>query len=144
MKVDPAILYAIMKTCKASLSLVDLAVDTLTGTSLVHGTQTQRKIADKAYERSAQVEDILGRGTWSVIYNFGLNNFMYKHVEYVHPKKVLESDRITLMAVDDRYAIFSVCDEYDVYDPKTHPFVFLMQFLQSNRLIIMPTESLHR
>jgi hypothetical protein len=63
---------------------------------------------------------------------------------YAHPRTVLDYDHATLMAVDGNMAVFAVCEEHDVYDPRTHPFVFIMQFLQSTRLIIMPISSFHR
>jgi hypothetical protein len=81
MKLDPAILYAVMRTFKVSLAALDWTLDAATGFSLISGSTAERSSATKVYERSAQVVDILGRGTLSIIYNFGLKNFVYKHVK---------------------------------------------------------------
>ena len=50
------------------------------------------------YEKSAQRVKILGRGAYSIggTAHF-LENFFYKHIEFIHPKEVLKFDNITLM-----------------------------------------------
>ena len=49
------------------------------------------------YEKSAQRVKILGRGAYSIGTAHFLENFFYKHIEFIHPKEVLKSDNITLM-----------------------------------------------
>lgn len=55
------------------------------------------------YEKSAQRVKVLGRGAYSVATAHFLENFFYKHIEFIHPKEVLKSDNITLMVSQKRY-----------------------------------------
>ncbi len=72
-----------------------------------------------------------------------LHNFLYRHRRYVHPETVLARDDATLHGVTPTHAWFCV-SKHDVYDPETFPFTFLLQFLQSHQLVIMPHEAFHR
>jgi len=81
MKVDPAIFYGIMRLCKLGLLVLDWTLDKVTGYSLTEGSQIERQEAKKIYEKSAQIVDILGRGTTSIVWKFDLNNFIYKHLK---------------------------------------------------------------
>ena len=50
---------------------------------------------------------------------------------------------MTLHGVTPTHAFFCI-SKYDVYDAKTYPFTFLLQFLQSHKMVIVPHSTFHR
>ena len=118
MKVDMGILYWIMRTFKAGISLIDIFFDHIFGYTIQHGTRKERDRSEQ-YEYSAQVVNLLGRGLYSLFQPYQLNNFVWRHEKYVHPKCVLNHDNITLMGVTPSHVFFSVSEpNFDIYDTK--------------------------
>ncbi len=62
---------------------------------------------------------------------------------YVHPDYILDHDDVTLHGVTPTHAFFCV-SRHDVYDATTYPFTFLLQFLQSHKMVIVPHSTFHR
>ena len=103
----------------------------------------EERLISKKYETSAQRVKIWTRGAYSVPTIHLLHNFLYTHVEYVHPKEVLFHDHITLMGMDETFAWFCVTkNDFDVYDLSQFSFVYTTQFLHAQELIIIPLWSL--
>ncbi|CAM6054407.1 unnamed protein product [Sphagnum tenellum] len=100
----------------------------------------------KEYEHSAQVVNILGRGAYSIVYNHQLENFVYYHVKYVHPRYILEHDNITMYGITPTHAFFCVTHDptKNVNDIAVGPFVALSQFIFAQQLIVVPHSTLHR
>ena len=91
------------------------------------------------YETSAQRVKIWFRGSYSPAVLHSPVNFMYTHLEYLHPNEVLKRDNITLQGVDGNYAWFCVTDKnVNVYDLKKFPFVWVAQYLMAKELILVP------
>ena len=76
--------------------VLDPILSLIFGYTTLHGTLKEQEIRIQ-YEKSAQRVKILCRGAYSMGIAHFLENFLYKHVEYLHPKEVLKSDNITLM-----------------------------------------------
>lgn len=118
MKIDMGIFYWIMCTFRAFVTCIDLFLDLLFGYTIQYGSREER-LQSKEYEHSAQVVSLMGRGTYSVILNHQLHNFVWRHERYVHPRYVLERDNITLMGVTSTHAFFCVSDpDFDIYETK--------------------------
>ena len=78
------------------ITMLDPILKLFLGYTTLHG-YAKDQLASASYEKSAQRVKILGRGAYSVGIAHFLENFLYKHVNYLHPKEVLKSDNITLM-----------------------------------------------
>lgn len=89
------------------------------------------------YPRFQKVR-VLFRGAYSLILNHTLDNFFYVHEEYVDPKYILDNDNVTLQSVTDKHAVFCVSDpEFNVFETKMAPFVWIIQYFKAQRLIIV-------
>ena len=118
MRIDMGVFYWIMRTFKAGITLLDLLLDIGLGYTIQHGTREERSNSER-YEYSAQVVNLLGRGTYSPLQPHQLNNFVWRHEKYVHPKYVLNHDNITLMSVTPSHVFFCVSDQHvDIFDTK--------------------------
>ena len=84
-------------------SILDTLLSRIFDYTTLHGS-TAGKRTSLQYEKSAQRVKILCRGAYSLGTAHFLENFLYKHMEYSHPKEVLKSDNITLMVRS--FAIF--------------------------------------
>ena len=118
MRIDMGVFYWIMCTFKAGIILMDFFLDNVLGYTIQHGTREERNNSE-AYEYSAQIVNLLGRGTYSPLQPHQLNNFVWRHEKYVHPKYVLDNDNITLMSVTPSHVFFCVSDQnVDIFDTK--------------------------
>ena len=116
MRIDMGVFYWIMCTFKAGIILLDILLDIGLGYTIQHGTRKERESSEE-YEHSAQVVNLLGRGAYSPLQPHQLDNFVWCHEKYVHPKYVLDHDNITLMSVTPSHAFFCVSDkELDIFD----------------------------
>ena len=107
--------WVICLSCFA-ISVVDFFLDILLGYTIQYGTREERRRSEK-YENSAQVVNVMAKGTYSVLLIQQLYNFIWWHQKYVHPRYVLEHDNITLMGITPTHAFFWVSDpEVDVLD----------------------------
>ena len=121
LKVDMGIFFWIMSIFRAGIIVIDVCLNLLFGFTIQFGTRKEyNKI--KEYQHSAQVVNLLGRGAYSLIQPQQLNNFVWRHEQYVHPKYVIEHDNITLMGVTPKQVFFCISDsDIDVYDTKVTP-----------------------
>ena len=118
MKIDMGVFYWIMRTFKAGMVILDFFLDIFLGYTIQHGTREDRTKAEM-YEYSAQLVHLLGRGAYSPLQPHQLNNFVWHHEKYVHPKYVIDHDNITLMSVTPTHVFFCVSDQtLDVLDTK--------------------------
>ena len=110
--------YWVICVSRFALSVTDFFLDILFGHTLQHGSRVERKKSEE-YENSAQVVNIVARGTYSVLLIHQLHHFVWYHEKYVHPRYVLQHDNITLMGVTPTHVFFCVSDrKFDVLDIK--------------------------
>ena len=122
--------------------LLDPILDYFCQYTTLKGGKKER-LTCKKYETSAQRVKIWARGAYSVPTIHLLHNFLYTHLDYLHPKTVLFHDHVTLMGMDETNAWFCVTDEkFDVYDLSKNSFVYTTQFLNAQELIIIPLWSM--
>ena len=120
MKVDMGIFYWTMCTFRTGITLIDILLDHILGYTIQQGTRQERKKSGE-YEYSAQVVNLLGRGAYSPFQPHQLNNFVWRHDKYVHPKYVLDHDNITLMGVTPSHVFFCVTKpNFDIYETKVN------------------------
>ena len=118
LKVDMGIFFWIMSTFRVGIIVIDIYLNLLFGYTIQYGTRKEYN-KSKEYQHSAQVVNLLGRGTYSLIQPQQLNNFLWQHEKYVHPKYVIEHDNITLMGVTPSQVFFCISDsDIDIYDTK--------------------------
>ena len=110
-KFDSAIFYIVLLTCKFLQFCLDFVTDLLFGYTTQYGTRMDREQAKAEYEHSAQIAKVVGRGCLSTLQIVNRWNFLLKHIEYVHPKYVLENDNVTIMAVTKEEVLFCVTDD---------------------------------
>ena len=77
--------------------IVDPILDFCLGYRTLKGSA--KNPLEMPYEKSAQRVKILGRGAYSIGAAHFLENFFYKHIEFIHPEEVLKSDNISLMVI---------------------------------------------
>ena len=110
------IFYWVICLSHFAISVVDFFLDILLGYTIQYGTREERRRSEK-YDNSAQVVNVMAKGTYSVLLIQQLYNFIWWHQKYVHPRYVLEHDNITLMGITPTHAFFCVSDpEVDVLD----------------------------
>ncbi len=75
-----------------------------------------------------------------------MNNYaIFKHVKYVSPSIILESDQICLSHLTEKEAFFAVAKPgEDFYDTAKHPFLPIAIHHLSHRFIVLPISSFHR
>ena len=118
MRIDMGVFYWIMRTFKAGIVILDFFLDNVLGYTIQHGKREDRTKAEN-YEYSAQLVHLFGRGAYSPLQPHQLDNFVWRHEKYVHPKYVLDHDNITLMSVTPTHVFFCVSDQnLDVLDTK--------------------------
>ena len=88
--------------------LVDSILDIFFGYTFRHGWRSERDLAQKSFEHSAQIATIVGRGSYSLSGQRALHNFLLWHDEYVHPNYVLEHDNVTLYGYSKTHAYFCI------------------------------------
>ncbi len=141
---DDLIKYWILCLIRAVLFCIEAATDLLFGYTFTKGSKEERRKAE-SYESSAQVVSIIWKAKHTLLKVSRLHYFLYKHEEYVHPDYVLKNKHATLLAVEKDYALFSVNDaSVDIHDSKKFPFLFLAQFSEAKKLVIMPIKTFHR
>ncbi len=137
--------YWILCIARTVLNLLDLIFDALLGVTFQAGSTRESRLATKSYHHSAQIAKIIWRAKPHVKKETRLCNFLYKHEEYVSPDVILEQENVTLMAVERDYALFAMSDPgVDIYDPTKFPFVFISQYLEAKKLVVVPIESFHK
>jgi len=137
--------YWFLLIFKFFLWCVEWITDILLGYTYTGGSREERAAA-KLYKNSAHIVTIQWKATYMTSLVIPtLNNFFYKHEKYVHPEVVLNSNNIYLMAVKKDYALFCVSEpQEDLYETKKHPFLHIAFFNHAKKLLILPTNSLHR
>ena len=143
--IDPAIFYSMMLFFKGITFFVDIFLDLLFGYTISYGSKEER-LKSKQYEHSAHRVKVLGRGALSILHRTSLTNYFWKHEEYFHPRYILEHDSVTLQALNKDYALFCIKRDknFDIYDSTIVPFLFVVQYLVAEELIILPLSSFHR
>ena len=142
MKSDMGYLYILLVGLKYLVWAVDFLLDKLFGFTITHGTREDCRQAQEHYEHSAHVVDVWYRGNWSLVIKHTPNNFLYTHNSYVHPHEILKRDNVTLMGISETHACFSVSEPgVNVHDTNKFPFLFIAQFLEAKKLIILPNKS---
>ena len=81
---------------RALYVLVDLLIDKITGYSFIHGSRTERNLAENSFEHSAHFVDIVGRFTHDVSSGGFLKSFLLRHNKYGDPRVILKQDNITI------------------------------------------------
>ena len=139
MKVDPGVFYWVTCALKAAAWVLDaVLLGPLLDTSFSHGPKREKD------DGRAQLVRVLFRGTYSLLTNHTLDNFFYRHLDFVDPKYILEHDNVTLHGFTDRHAFFCVSDpDFDVYDTKSAPFLWIVQFFKAERLVIVSHDVLN-
>lgn len=99
---------------------------------------------DQLYERSAQVFDIWYKAKREPFHLLGRRNFIATHRTFEHPNYVL-AHNVSLLAVGmDQATFVEVPSDYDIYDCRKSPFIYLGQFKHAVRVITMPISSFIR
>ena len=117
------IFYWVICLSRFAISVVDFFLKILYGYTIQYGTREEQRRSEK-YENSAQVVNMMARGTYSVLLIKQLYNFVWYHERYVHPRYVLEHDNITLMGITPKHAFFCVSDpEVDVLNTQVRTYI---------------------
>ena len=117
------IFYWVICLSRFAISVVDFLLDILFGFTIQYGTREEQRLSE-GYENSAQVVNVMARGTYSVLLIQQLHNFVLYHKKYVHPRYVIEHENITLMGITPTHAFFCVSDpEVDVLDTQVRTYI---------------------
>ena len=74
-----------------------------------------------------------------------LEHFILRHEKYVNPEDyILNQDHVTLMAIDETQAWFSISTKRNIYEMTRFPFAFMSQFWCSEKILIVSHETLHQ
>ena len=142
---DDLLKYWILCAIKAVLFCADCIFEAILGFSITGGKKSERIRANEDYAHSAQVVNVLWRAKHTIYKLTRLLYFLYKHEKYVHPDYVLKNKHTSLVAVQEDYALFIETDpDVDIHDTEKFPFLFLAQYFQARKLIILPIKSFHR
>ena len=142
-KWDPIFWFALVKLLKFIAFLVDIVLINLVGTSILNGSNEERK-RSKEYEHSAHVVNVISRGTIALVANHDESNFFYVHDQYVHPNFILEHDNIVLKGSNTKHAIFCVSRKgICTLDSSIGPFAWVNTFIAAEKLIFLPLNHFH-
>ncbi len=140
MRIDPSVFFAITQMLKATTWILDKVMFIpLFHWSFSEGHNHERINRELVPEREgAQLVRVLFKGTFSLLTNHTLANFFYKHVKNVDPEWILRHDNVTLHGITDKCAFFCVSNpKVNVYETKSAPFLWIIQYLQAEYLIIV-------
>ncbi len=142
---DEVLVYWLLLTVKAIVWVVECFTDALMGYTMTAGSRQERLQAKSGYESSAQIVDVVWRAKESIFKTSRLENFLYKHVRYVHPRYIRDNKNVSLLAVERDYALFCVTDPTtNIYDTTQFPFLLVSQYLEAKQLVILPISSFHK
>ena len=140
-----ALTYWLVRLINFCICFVDFFLNLLLGWSFRKGTRQEQEEA-KNYEKSAQLVSVLMRGIYADTYTVSPNNFVFKHIKYVDPKWILKNDKATIMGATKTHYFFCVTvdPKLDAVDTTVSPFMFALQFLYAQQLLIVPHATMHR
>lgn len=140
--------YVALKILQIAFWLTNWFMYNVMGYSLACGSKKEKSLS-ATYEYSAHVMKVLYRaarnGDWDVwCWKVPSSNMLCVHVQYCHPKCVLE-DNISLFGLSKDTAYFAVASSHvDFYSSKVNSFFACAQFWNMTHLISMPISSFHR
>ncbi len=142
---DDMFKFWLMVVVKCLLWFVEIFMDLILGYTITGGSREERRKAWLHHEHSAQLVNVLWKAHNLEVQNHTSWNFLYKHEKYVSPKYILEHKNVTLFTMDTTHAYFCVSDpDVDIYDTKKRPFVFICQYYEAKKLVILPLSSFKR
>ncbi len=145
MEIDGVFKFLLLLVLQSLAYLIDIVLDALFGFTIKNGTREDRLKAQSTYEFSAQHVKVIWRAKPLIYSMTRPEDYLYKHVKYVHPDYILQNKNVTLMDISKDYALFSVTDvDVNINNTEQFPFVFVAQFQEANNLIILPIKSFHR
>ena len=96
---DPCFNYFFVRLINWLIILIDYFIDILFKYSFRFGSRSERQKSDE-YEHSAQIVNVLHRGSLFPMEHQTLDNFIIYHQSYTHPEMALSNDNITLMGLN--------------------------------------------
>ncbi len=141
---DNTIKFWILWLTQLIYQALDALFYSVSGTSLLYGSRQEQEEANRL-EKSAQIVNIVWRAKFNIFRVTRKQYFLYYHDKYVRPDYVLQHENVTLLAVEKDYAMFAVTDpKENMYDSSKFPFLFVSQYLETKKLVIMPIRSFHK
>ncbi len=145
MEIDGVFKFLLFVVLKSLAFLIDICLDALFGFTIKNGTREDQHKAQTNYEFSAQYVKVIWRAKTMIYSMTTAEDFLYKHVKYVHPDYISRNKNVTLLDIEKDYALFSVTDvDVNINNTEQFPFVFVSQYLEARHLIILPIKSFHR
>jgi len=133
--------YGLFKLVLAVFKFMNDLTTMVIGYSLFSGHKKDRIRMFKEYQHSAHVMRVIFKRRKFELEGPKLNHFLVRHEKYTHPDIVL-GPNASLMAIDERFALFAICDEdVNVYSHTTGPFFYINQFNHCTHLVRIPLES---
>ena len=145
-KIDKdAIAYWLVCFINFWIRFIDFFIDPLLGYSLSKGSRKEREDAEKD-GRTVQLVQILMRGAYAETYTHTPDNFVYRHLQYVSPRYIVENDKATLHGLTKTHCFFCITTnpEVDVVDTRISPFMFALQFLMAEKHLIVPHDVMYK
>ena len=97
-----------------------------------------------SYERSATIHRILWKRKWIEVAECTPGDFLTWPLSNVHPKYILKQN-VSLYAITKDVAVFIETPEgIDIQRSDVHPFLYMAQFEQCQRVITIPIQFFHR
>eukprot|EP00095_Tigriopus_kingsejongensis_P004227 maker-scaffold74_size411160-snap-gene-3.20 protein:Tk04227 transcript:maker-scaffold74_size411160-snap-gene-3.20-mRNA-1 annotation:"hypothetical protein CAPTEDRAFT_213494" len=143
LSVDPVYCYVVFWIYRTALRLVNGLSEKLFDYSLFDGLLTSEP-KSASFDQSAHLVRVVGRGALSFGAQHTLDNFVWIHQDYIHPRYILENECVTFHGVDEHHVWFCVSKKVDVADLSKSPFAFTLQFFAAEELIIMKHVDVHR
>ena len=98
----------------------------------------------QSYDKSATIHRILWKRKWMEVTECNPADFITWPITRIHPKCILKRN-VSLYAITKDVAVFvETPDGIDIYSSDFHPFLYMAQFQQCQRVITMPIQSFHR
>lgn len=109
--------------------------------------EVQNAKRPERYDRCAQVLDVHLFYSFDPMVFTSRRNFVCSHNRFESPRYVIENDHVTLLNVDDEYAIFveaNVGKDVHLWKMEYSGFMKLAQLKYCKRLILVPRDHFHR
>lgn len=111
---------------------------------------TNRKISDSQkpnnYERCVQVLDVVLFYAFDSMVCTSRSNFICRHNRFEDPRYIFDNDHVTLITLDDKYAIFGEARRkgMQLWKMDFSAFMKLAQLEYCDRLLLVPLDHFHR
>ncbi len=144
---DPVFHVLWLHVLSLAIALADRVTDLLFGHTFSGGSRRERLLSRRRFDRSGHLVEVFRSVAFlDPTTRPDLIHHVFRHVEYLDPRAILQREDVCLSHVDEAHAYFAVADERgaDLYDTRRFPFFPWSLRRLCSRFILLPVSAFHR